>query len=97
MARFAKRLSWFLPPERPHALRELGLVYAHRGRLRKALKLVDKSCQIAEQQKARYEHAQSLLVQGELQKAMGDPSADDHIRMAQEKIDQIERAVVDVM
>jgi hypothetical protein len=97
MARLANRLSWFLPPERPHALRELSLAYAHRGRIKKACKLVAKSCRIAEQQTARYEHAQSLLVKGRLAKEMGDPTADDQIRIAQAKVDQIEGAVRDAM
>jgi tetratricopeptide (TPR) repeat protein len=97
IARLANRLSRFLPPERPHALRELSLAYAHRGRTKKALKLIDKSCRIAEQQQARYQHAQSLLVKGRLAKQMGDPSAEDQIRIAQERLDQIEGAVRDVM
>lgn len=94
MARAANRLSWFLPPERPHALRELSLAYAHRGRLKNALKLVTKSCQIAEQQHSQYQHAQSLLVKGQFEKKLGNATADE-IRVAQSKIDEIEGAVRD--
>lgn len=97
MAHLANRLSWFLPPERPHALRELSLAYAHRGRIKKALKLIAKSCRIAEHQNAAYEYAQSLLVMGQLGKQAGDASADDQIRTAQSKLDEIKGAVRDAM
>jgi tetratricopeptide (TPR) repeat protein len=97
LARWANGLSWILPPERPAALRELALVYEHRGRFKKAWKLAAKSCRIAEQQKARYEYAQSLLVQGRLAKQLGRPGADDQMRDARAEIDRIEAAVAAVI
>ena len=90
MSKWADRLSWFLPPERPRALRELALVYADRGRLKKAWSLAAKSCTVAEGQKAKYEHAQSLLVQGELAKRLGRPEAGEQLLNAQAELDRIE-------
>lgn len=93
MAKWSNRLSWFLPPERPHALRELSLAYAHSGHIKKALKLAAKSCQKAAAMKAKFEYAKSLLVQGKLAKQLGRPEADDQIREATDAIQQIESAV----
>lgn len=92
MAKWANRLSWFLPPERPHALRELSLAHAHRGQIQKAWKLATKSCEKAQAMKAKYEYAQSLLVQGNLAKQLGKPEAEQQIREASETIEQIEKA-----
>lgn len=93
LARWANRLSWFLPPERPRALRELALVYEHHGRIRKAWRLASQSCRIAEEQKARYEYAQSLLVRGRLAGQLGRPEAGKQVRSAREEIDRIEAAI----
>ncbi len=71
------------------------LTHAHRGRIKKAWKLAAKSCRIAKGQKARYEYAQSLLVQGRLAKQLGRSEADDMIREAQGEIDRIEAVVSD--
>jgi tetratricopeptide (TPR) repeat protein len=97
MARWADRLSWFLPPERPRALREMALVHADRGRVRKAWKLAAKSCQVADGQKAKYEHALSLKVQGELGKRLGRPEADEQLRTSQAGIDRIEGELAAVL
>jgi two-component system sensor kinase len=96
-ARWSNCLAWFLPVDQPHALRELSLVYEHRGRFKKAWKLAAKSCRIAALQKARYEYAQSLLVQSRLAKQLGRPEADDQMRDAQAEIDRIEAAVAAVI
>lgn len=96
-AKWANRLSWFLPPERPRALRELSLVYEYNGRIKKAWKLAAKSCRIAEGQKAKYEHAQSLLVQGRLAKKLSKCEADDQIRTAEAEIARIEATVTGVI
>jgi hypothetical protein len=90
MARWSNRLSWLLPPERPRALRELALVYEHRGRLQKAWKLAARSCRVAEGQKARYEYAQSMLVRGRLGRRLGRPEAADQIASAEAEIARIE-------
>lgn len=93
LARRAYRLSWFLPPERPHALRELSLVYVHRGKLSAALRLAVASCRAAEGMEARYEYAQSLLVMGRISKQLNMPEADSQISKAQDIIQEIEAAV----
>lgn len=97
VTRMAVRLSWFIKTERPHALRELALVSDYRGKPGKALKLAKKSCRIADQHKAQYQYAQSLLVQGRLEKESGVPGADDRLKMAQARIAQIESAVRDTV
>jgi hypothetical protein len=55
--------------------------------------LITKSCRFAEHHNAAYEYAQSLLVMGQLGKQLGDDSADEQIRTALAKIDEIEGAV----
>lgn len=90
MAKWANRVSWLISPERPYALRELSLAYEHRGRIRKAWKLARKSVAVAEKQKAKYELAQSLLVQGRLGKQLGYLEAEQQMRDGQAEIDRIE-------
>ena len=75
----------------------MSLVYAQRGKITRAWKFASNSRQVAEQQKARYKHAQSLLVKAQLEKKMGDPTADTQIRIAQSRIDQIEGEVREAM
>ena len=65
-------------------------MYADLGRIKKALKLATKSCTVALGQKAKYEHAQSLLVQGELGKRLGRHEANEQLRTAQAELDRIE-------
>jgi hypothetical protein len=93
MANWANRLSWFLPPERPHALRELSLAFAHQGRIKKAWDVAAKSCRKAKALKARYEYAKSLLVLGKVAKQLGRPEADNQIHEASVAIQQIEDPV----
>jgi tetratricopeptide (TPR) repeat protein len=97
MAKWANRLSWFLPPERPHALRELSLAYAHRGRIKKAWNLAALSCKKAEALKAKYEYAQSLLVLGQLGKQLSRSEANDQIQQAQSEIARIEKSIDDLI
>jgi tetratricopeptide (TPR) repeat protein len=83
--RIAKRTAWFtrfFPTELPYSLRELSLVYAATGKLKKALRAADKSCAIAKRQNAKYEHAKSLLVRGQLAQQLGLPEASDEIDAA---------------
>jgi tetratricopeptide (TPR) repeat protein len=93
VAKWANRLSGLLPPERPHALRELSLAYAHRGQVKKAWKLAAESCRKATSLKARYEYAKSLLVLGKLGKQLGHPEAAEQIQQALQSIQRIEDAV----
>ena len=68
-------------------------MYEHRGRFQKAWKLAAKSCRVAEGQKARYEYAQSMLVQGRLGLRLGRPEAADQIAAAEAEIARIEASV----
>ena len=49
LARLAVGLSWIMPTERPHALRELSLAWMSRGRLCRAWRLAARSCHHARQ------------------------------------------------
>jgi len=93
VAKWATRLTWLFPAAYPLALRERSLILAACGKTRKALKYAGKSCAVAETQKAKYEHAQSLLVRGKLAKKLGLPEADEQIRAAEAAIDEIERPI----
>jgi tetratricopeptide (TPR) repeat protein len=83
LAKWAARLTRFFPPHYPHSLLELSHAYTARGRLKKALGLAEKSCAVAEGQSAKYEHAESLLLRGQLERQLGLPQADEHIRTAE--------------
>jgi tetratricopeptide (TPR) repeat protein len=93
LAKWATRLTWFFPAAYPLALRERALILAVYGKTNKALKFADKSCTVAESQKAKYEHAQSLLVRGKLAQQLGLPEAEEQIRTAEAALDAIERTV----
>ncbi len=91
VAKWATRLTWLFPAAYPQALRERSLILAAYGKTRKATKYADKSCAVAERQKARYEHAQSLLVRGKIARQLGRPEADEQIRTAVAAIQAIEQ------
>jgi two-component system sensor kinase len=69
----------------PHALRELALLSAG-GRARKLLR---DSLEVARQQGARYEYAQSLLALGQWEQNLGLPSAAQHVAQAQSELNAI--------
>jgi len=93
LAKWAVRITRLFPAAYPLSLRELSLVLAARGKTKKALKVADKSCTVAEGQKAKYEHAQSLLLRGTLARQLGLPEAGEQISTAQAAIDTIEKPV----
>jgi tetratricopeptide (TPR) repeat protein len=93
VARWATRLTRLFPAAYPVALRERSLILAACGKTKKALKFADKSCAVADAQKAKYEHAQSLLVRGKLARRLGLPEAGEQIQTAEAAIDTIERPV----
>jgi two-component system sensor kinase len=93
LAKWATRLTWLFPAAYPLALRERALILASCGKTKKALKFADKSCAVAEAQKAKYEHAQSLLVRGKLAKELGLPEAEEQIQKAEAAIDELERPI----
>ena len=55
----------------PHALREYAHILALRGKVRCSCRLFEKSLSVAERQGAAYEHAQTLLIYGQLQHELG--------------------------
>jgi serine/threonine protein kinase len=93
IARLACLLSHQFPVIRPHALRELALAWAARGKHQKAFRLARLSCQVAQGQGAAYEHAESLLACGQLAAATGLPEAESILVQAQESIDRFEAMV----
>jgi len=60
------------------------------GKTTRALRAADKSCAIAEQQNAKYEHAQSLLVRGRLAEQLSLPEAEQQIQDAEAALKAIE-------
>jgi two-component system sensor kinase len=90
LAKWAKRITRLFPAAYPQSLREWSLILAAYGKTKKALKYVDKSCAVAQRQKARYEHAQSLLLRGQFARQLGRPEAQEQIRTAQAALDEIE-------
>jgi eukaryotic-like serine/threonine-protein kinase len=93
LAKWAARLRRFAPAHSAHALRELSFAYAARGRLQKALRLAEKSCAVAEAQKARSEYAESLLLRGRLAQRLGLPGAEDQIRTAEAALASLSREI----
>ena len=91
LARWAVRITRLFPAAYPLALRELSLVLADQGKIDRALLIADRSCAVAEGQKARYEHAQSLRVRGRIARQLGLPEADEQIQQAEAAIEAIER------
>jgi PAS domain S-box-containing protein len=63
-ARRSRRIARSYPNNRPHALRESGLLAAMGGRGRAARRHLDESLRVADRQGARHEHAQTLLARG---------------------------------
>jgi two-component system sensor kinase len=81
--RRAVRDSWLCRNDLPHALRELALVLAMRGKTRRARKLLERSLKIAHRHGARYEIAETLLARARLDQETGRASAAEDLREAQ--------------
>jgi two-component system sensor kinase len=93
LAKWATRLTRLFPTAYTYSLRERALILAAYGKTKKALKYADRSCAVAEGQKAKYEHAQSLLVRGRLAKELGLPEAAEQIRTAEAALEAMEKPV----
>jgi serine/threonine protein kinase/tetratricopeptide (TPR) repeat protein len=91
VAKWATRLTRLFPAAYPLALRERALILAACGNTKKALMFAQKSCAIAEAQKAKYEHAQSLLVRGKIAHQLGFAEANEQILTAEAAIEALER------
>ena len=92
-AKWAARLTRIFPAAYPLALRELSLSLASKGSLRKALRAAEKSCRVAERQKAKYEYAQSLLVRGKLACQLGLPDGEAMVENARGQLESLEQAI----
>ena len=78
-ARRALRTARWLQNDRPHALREYGRILALQGKTRRALRCFAKSLAVAQRQGAKYEHAQTLLADGQLRQLLGHPGAEQQV------------------
>ena len=97
LARWATRITALLAAAYPVALRERSLVLAACGQMKQALRYADKGCTVAEAQRAKYEHAQTLLVRGKIARQLGRPEAEKQICTAEAAIDAIERPLADAV
>lgn len=88
-ARQAVSLSRFYCNERPHALRELGLVYAMQGRVTRGLRCLDRSLAEARSMGARYEYARTAAVRAQLCQELGHLNADEQSREAQQLLAEL--------
>jgi two-component system sensor kinase len=70
----------------PHALRECGLIAALQGQIRQAREHLDESLAVAERQKARFEHAQTLLARGQIGQPNGWPDAQQDLATARQAL-----------
>ncbi len=93
LAKWATRITRLFPAAYPPSLRELSLILAAMGKTKKALKVADRSCAVAERQKAKYEHAQSSLVRATIARQLGLPQAEEQIPTAAAALDAIERTL----
>lgn len=73
----------------PHALREMGLLSATSGQLRRAHRYLDESLAVAEQQQARYARALTLLELGKLDQQAGRADGERRIAGARAEIADI--------
>ncbi len=86
VARRAVRAARICRNDLPQALREYGLISALLGRPRRAQRAFAKSLEIALQQGARYERAQTLLAQGQIGRELGWPDAAAQVALAQTEL-----------
>ena len=93
LAKWGARITRLFPAPYPRTLGELSQILMVNGKRAKALKVADKSCTVAESQKVKCEHAQSLRVQGRIAKRLGRPEADEQIKTAEAALDAMEKAI----
>jgi tetratricopeptide (TPR) repeat protein len=87
--RFAVLVCRLFPRQIPHSYREFALLSQSKGRLKRALKYAERSCNVAQQQCAQFEYAQSLLVKGRIAQELGMPSAETEIAAAEEQLSEL--------
>lgn len=70
-ARQAQRSGWHCKNDRPHILRERGLLYSLEGHPRRAYRCFQKSIRLAKQQQSHYDFAQSVKAMEKVAKEFG--------------------------
>ncbi|MCY2996301.1 MAG: ATP-binding protein [Planctomycetota bacterium] len=95
VGRQALRVTRKFQNDLAQTLRELALLAAMRGRLRRARRLFDQSLAVAGKQGARYEHAQTLLCRGQVGLEVGWPQAEHDVRAAQGELAQLQAGLED--
>ncbi|MCA9161772.1 MAG: AAA family ATPase [Planctomycetales bacterium] len=91
--RRARWVAWWFPNERPHVLREAALSAAGAGRIRKALRLLEQSLDVARRQHAKYEYARSLVARGRIRRELDWPHAEAEWIDATNTLEAIESEV----
>ncbi|TWU33851.1 Serine/threonine-protein kinase StkP [Novipirellula artificiosorum] len=91
LARWGVRITEKFP-DYPNTLREMGHYYAMRGKMKKALKVTEKSCRIAERQQARLELALSESACSQYRYKLGI-SGSAEVERAQEAVATFSRTV----
>lgn len=79
VARSAVNIARTFQTDLPHALREAGLISALQGSQRRARRYLDQSLLVAERQRARFEHAQTLMARGRVGLRFGWRGAADEM------------------
>jgi eukaryotic-like serine/threonine-protein kinase len=92
LARWSARVSPLVPAARAFATRELALSLFANGSPEKALAVADRSCAIAEAQKAKYEIALSTVARWRIAESLGKPGAVDQLRQAEAALLAMEKA-----
>lgn len=80
---------WLCRNDLPHALRELSLICAMRGKVRAALRAINRSLREATRQHARLEYAQSLIAKADLSDELGLKNATEDRAAAKEILGEL--------
>jgi len=86
VAQKALKIARTFQTELPHALREVGLIAALRGSVRRARRRLDESLAVADSQGARFEHAQTLLARGRVGRELGWLGAEEDLTTARQAL-----------
>jgi hypothetical protein len=94
---WAARVTRFIPAAYPMSLREAADCYRAVGKTRKALRLAEKSCQVAEKQSAKYEYAQSDLLRAELKQSLGIDGSLQELENAKAELERYQAVIDEAM
>jgi two-component system sensor kinase len=91
-ARRAIRARWLCRNDLAQSLRDYGLVLSMRGKTRKARRVLQKSVNVAESQKQRYQYAQSLMAIARVGREAGWPDAENQLSTAEKLLAELQLA-----